>query len=124
MREEALAEVCGAWPGVSCDLKWDHDRVWSVGGKMFCVLALDGPKRGQLSFKVDNERFLELTDLPCVHPAPYLARAHWISLGPGHPLSDENVEQLLRDAYCLVRGKLPKKIRDALPPLPADQGSQ
>ncbi len=109
MRDEALGRLCGDWPGATCDIKWDHDRVWSVGGKMFCALALDGPKRGQLSFKVDNERFLELTDLPGVHPAPYLARAHWISLGPGHPLGEDAVTGLIRDSYRLVLGALPKK---------------
>jgi predicted DNA-binding protein (MmcQ/YjbR family) len=117
MHDEQLRSVLAGWPGVSCDLKWDHDRTWSVGGKLFAVLALDGPKRGQLSFKVDNSRFLELTDLPGVHPAPYLARAHWISLAPGHPLSAAEVEALLRQSYRLVRAKLPKRVREALPEL-------
>jgi predicted DNA-binding protein (MmcQ/YjbR family) len=116
MHDEALSALCAKWPGVSRDIKWDHDRVWSVGGKMFAVLALDGPQSGQLSLKVDNERFLELTDLPGVHPAPYLARAHWISLGPGHALSDDDVEGLLRDSYRLVLERLPKRIRESLAP--------
>ena len=114
MHDEELAALCAHWPGVDADIKWDHDRVYSVGGKMFAVLALDGPGSGRLSVKVDNERFLELTDLPGVHPAPCLARAHWISLSPGHALPAEAVVALLRDSYQLVRGKLPKKIREAL----------
>lgn len=109
MHDEDLAALCAHWPGVAADIKWEHDRVYSVGGKMFAVLALDGPGRGRLSVKVDNERFLELTDLPGVHPAPYLARAHWISLSPGHALGADAVEGLLRDSYRLVLRALPKK---------------
>lgn len=114
MHDEQLTAICGSWPGVSADIKWDHDRAWSVGGKMFAVLALDGPQRGQLSMKVDNSRFLELTDLPGVHPAPYLARAHWVSLSPGHSLPPEQVEAMLRDSYRMIRAKLPKRVRDTL----------
>lgn len=109
MHDEDLAAICGSWPGVTADIKWDHDRVWSVGGKMFCVLALDPAKRGQFSVKVDAGRFLELTDQPGIHPAPYLARAHWVSLSPGHRLSPDEVRGLVRGSYELVLATLPKK---------------
>ncbi|MCK7594735.1 MmcQ/YjbR family DNA-binding protein [Pseudomarimonas salicorniae] len=114
MHEDQLARLCRGLPGATTDIKWDHDRVWSVGGKMFAVLVLDGPQSGRLSFKVADDRFLELTDLQGVHPAPYLARAHWISLSPGHVLSDGEVEALLKGSYELVRSRLPKKLRETL----------
>lgn len=119
MNDEELGLLCRPWPGTHCDIKWEHNRVWSVGGKMFCLLALDMPHGGQLSVKVASARFLELTDVPGVLPAPYLARAHWICLAPGHALSAAEIEGLVRDAYCLVRERLPRRIRDQLEPLPA-----
>jgi len=114
MHEDELHSICGGWPGVTSDIKWDHDRVYSVGGKMFCALALDGAKRGQLSFRAGPERFLELTDRPGVHPAPYLARAYWVSLSPGHAVPATEVRSLLHDAYRQVLHHLPKKQQRAI----------
>jgi hypothetical protein len=48
--------LIGTWPGVSEGIKWGADLVFSVGGRMFCVLDTDDS--GRLSFKVDDERFL------------------------------------------------------------------
>lgn len=111
MHDDELASICAGWPGVTADIKWDHDRVYSVGGKMFCVLALDPAKRGQFSVKAGPERFLELTDQPGIHPAPYLARAHWVSLSPGHTLSADAVRELIRHSYELVLASLTKKLQ-------------
>ena len=52
----------------------------SVGGKMFCVFLLEAGRAATCSFKVDDERFLELTGVPGVIPAPYLARAKWVQV--------------------------------------------
>ena len=79
MQPETLRATVGAWPGVTEDIKWGADLVFSVGGKMFCVL--DTGESGRLSFKVEDGRFLELTERPGVIPAPYLARARWFSAG-------------------------------------------
>jgi predicted DNA-binding protein (MmcQ/YjbR family) len=67
-----------------------------------------------LSFKVEADRFLELTDRPGILPAPYMARAHWITLtGPdAFPASERDA--LIRGSYALVRAKLPKKLQREL----------
>src|SRR5690348_5350600 len=70
---DELRKVCSAWPGVSQSVKWEDDLVFSVGAKMFAVTALRGPHKGRMSFKVDRDRFLELTDQPGLVPAPYMA---------------------------------------------------
>ena len=75
-----LEALCRHWPGVTRDTKWGVDAVFSVGGKMVAVMPSDGSGGGRLSFKVADDRFLELTDQPGIIPAPYLARAHWISV--------------------------------------------
>ena len=83
MTEAELDAICAAWPGVTRSISGEVDLVYSVANKMFAVLCL-GPERGRLSFKVEPERFLELTDQPGIAPAPYMARAFWITLAnPG-----------------------------------------
>lgn len=111
MNSTRLRAWVGTWPGVSEDVKWGNDLVFSVGGKMFCVIdatpAAQGGS-GRLSFKVDDDRFLELTDRAGILPAPYLARAKWICLAGPDAMSDAELKSLLRRSYELVRAKLTK----------------
>ena len=109
MNEKALRKLTAAWPGVSAEIKWVDDLIFMVDGRMFCGLCVKGPEKGKLAFKVEHERFLELTDRPGIIPAPYLARAHWISLADPKSLPRAELEQLLRRAYELVIAKLSKK---------------
>ena len=102
------------WPGVTADLKWADDLVYSVGGKMFAVYCFKGGNAGQVSFKVGEARFLELTDRPGIIPAPYLARAHWVSVLPSSAMPRAELEALLRGSYELVRSKLTRKLQREL----------
>ena len=111
---EQLREFCSAWPGVSESVKWEDDLVFSVAAKMFVVTALRGPHRGRLSFKVDPDRFLELTDQPGMIPAPYMARAFWISITEPERFDDLQTKAFLRRSYELVRSGLSKKQQLAL----------
>ncbi len=113
-----LAALCGDWPGVSRDTKWGIDMVFSVDGKMFAVMPSDGSEGGRLSFKVADDRFLELTDQPGIIPAPYLARARWISVIEPQRFATAELEAFILDAYVLVRAKLAKKRQAELGPLP------
>ena len=36
---EKLRAICKALPAVTEDIKWEHDLVFSIGGKMFCVAS-------------------------------------------------------------------------------------
>jgi predicted DNA-binding protein (MmcQ/YjbR family) len=113
-----LENLCGHWPGVTRDIKWGADLVFSVGGKMFVVTPSDGSEGGRLSFKVADDRFLELTDQPGIMPAPYMARAHWISITEPQRFGTGELAAFVLDAYTLVRAKLTKKLQAALGPLP------
>ena len=113
-----LKALCAPWPGVTRDTKWGVDMVFSVGGKMFAVMPSDGSEGGRLSFKVANDRFLELTDRPRIIPAPYLARARWISITEPQRFATTELEAFILDAYTLVRAKLTKKLQAELGPLP------
>ena len=114
MDESALQSIVGGWPGVDSGLKWDDDLVFTVAGKMFCVLCVRGPLAGRLSFKVEDGRFLELTERPGFVPAPYLARAHWVLLAQPEALAPDELRGFLRRSYELVRAKLTKKLQREL----------
>lgn len=117
MTPEALRALVSPWPGVTEDIKWGNDLVFSVAGKMFCVLdtapAGEGGT-GRLGFKVDDGRFLEYTDRPGIVPAPYMARAHWISLTRPDALPVVERDALIRGSYMLVRAKLAKRVQREL----------
>lgn len=114
MTKQELDALCSAWPGVSTDIKWEFDLVYSVGGKMFAVTGLAGDAVGSLSFKVPDEVFLAITDQPGVRPAPYLARAKWVCVEQAGACDRRWLGQRLRESYELVRAKLPKKVRVTL----------
>src|ERR1043165_6971429 len=89
--EDQLGLLCSGWPGVTRSIKWEVDLVYSVANKMFAVMCTLGPERGRLSFKVEPERFLELTDQPGIAPAPYMARAFWITLATPKQFGDKRL---------------------------------
>jgi predicted DNA-binding protein (MmcQ/YjbR family) len=107
---EAAKALCRTFPGSTEDIKWGADIVFSVGLKMFAVTGGDVPAKG-MSFKVDDERFLELTDRAGIIPAPYLARAKWVYVENAKALSDKEAAALLRRSYELVFAKLTKKLQ-------------
>lgn len=113
---DGLRALCADWPGVTVDIKWESNVVASVGGKMFAMLSYGHGE--QLSFKVADERFLELTDRPDIIPAPYLARAHWVAVTEPKRFATATLQDFVRDAYTVVYGKLSKKLQRELGPLP------
>jgi predicted DNA-binding protein (MmcQ/YjbR family) len=104
---EQLRAICLQLPGVTEDIKWEHDLVFSVGDKMFCAASLEPPLR--CSFKVRDEEFEELTQQPAFIPAPYLARAKWVQVATPMQLRGERWEALIKTSYQLVASKLSKK---------------
>lgn len=110
-RQRALAATL---TGASEDIKWGADLVYSVGGKMFCVFLLKEGLASTCSFKVEDERFLELTGVPGVIPAPYLARAKWVQVQPGHALAAADLDALVRRSHALVARGLTKKLQREL----------
>src|ERR671935_2203836 len=107
MTLETLRTICRAMPDVTEDIKWGADLVFSVGGRMFCVVNTDPPH--QMSFKCTPDAFGELVERPGLKPAPYLARAMWVQEESlGETLERAELERLLRTSYELVRAKAPK----------------
>jgi len=116
MSFEKLRTFCATLPGATRDIKWGADEVYSVGGKMFAVFGIEKGKATGMSFKADDDRFLELTDRPGIVPAPYLARAHWVLLERGDALPITEAQALIARSHGLVLAKLPRKLQMALAP--------
>ena len=114
MTPQELEMLCKDWPGVASSIKWEDDLAFTVAAKMFAVTGLRGPHSGRLSFKVDKERFLELTDQPGMIPAPYMARAFWVSIVEPERFARAEIEAFVRRSYELVRAGLSKKLQAKL----------
>ena len=112
--------ACKALPGATYDVKWGKDECYSIGGKMFAVIGPGsthgGPKAAawSIGFKVDDHRFLELTDIEGIIPAPYMAKHKWVLVQDPKALSDAELKELIVRSHFLVAQKLPKKTRVAL----------
>ncbi|UGQ46307.1 MmcQ/YjbR family DNA-binding protein [Massilia endophytica] len=103
-------QVCRSLPGTTEDIKWGADLVFSVGGKMFAAMGA-GDDATSISFKVDDDRVLELTDRPGIIPAPYLARVKWVMIEDLKAVSDAEAAELLRRSHELVFSRLTKKLQ-------------
>lgn len=108
MNNDQLRAFCLHMPAVTEDIKWDNDLCFSVGSKMFCVTALDLPYK--VSFKVPAEQFDELCNQPGIVPAPYMARAQWITVSSPSQFSKKEWEAFITQSYNLVKAKLTKKL--------------
>jgi predicted DNA-binding protein (MmcQ/YjbR family) len=119
MDAERAREYLLRLPHVVETMQWGANLVFwvgdkAIGGKMFALLNLDDDHRGVLSFAAGPERYAELLETEGVFPAPYLARAYWVSLRNWGVLRTNELEEQLKLAHSLIYGKLPKKTRDTL----------
>ncbi len=111
----SLVEHCRKLPHVVEDVKWGNDLCFSIqGGRMFCVFSIEKKNFERVSFKVDDHRFLEMTDQPQFIPAPYMARGHWVSLVDKKGVSVKELKALVSRSHQLYFEKLPKKTQLAL----------
>ena len=113
MNIEDIQAICRQLPGVTEDIKWGHDFVFSVGGKMFCVVGLDQTPT-TASFKVTDEEFEEMCDRPGFKPAPYVAKYKWVWIDDINKMKIADWKKYLQQSYTLVKDKLPAKLKRQL----------
>ena len=115
-------KVCLSLPHATEDVQWEHDLLFRIAGKMFCVANME-PQLvpTMIAFKCTPEKFAELVEIEGIIPAPYMARNHWVAILKMDALRRPDMEELVRTSYQLVREKLPKKTLaelDGKPPAP------
>jgi predicted DNA-binding protein (MmcQ/YjbR family) len=111
---ESVRTHCLSFPQATENVQWGNDLVFKIAGKMFAVMALEGPVKYIMSFKCTEEKFNELIEREGMDPAPYMARNKWVAIERFDVLSDKELKSLLRNSYDMVVEKLPKKVREQL----------
>ena len=110
---EAIREYCLQFPHTTEIVQWGADLCFKVDGKLFVVAAIEMvPQR--LSFKCTPENFAELCERSGIIPAPYMARAQWVSLLGLNAMPDGELRGLIAESYRLVWERLPSKRRAEL----------
>jgi predicted DNA-binding protein (MmcQ/YjbR family) len=113
MTIEDIQTICRQMPGVTEDIKWEHDLVFSIGGKMFCVAGLEQSPT-TASFKVTDEEFEEMCNRPGFKPAPYVAKYKWVWIEDLNKMKKADWKKYLQQSYDLVKNKLPAKLKKQL----------
>lgn len=110
-----LREFCLSLPHTTERIQWQHDLLFCVGQKMFCVANLEPAlSPGRFAFKCTPEKFAELIEIEGIVPAPYMARNHWISFVDESALRHPEIRALIRESYRMVFEKLPKRVQAKL----------
>ena len=113
MNIEEIQKICKALPSVTEDIKWGNDLVFSIGGKMFCVVGLN-QSPVSASFKVTDDEFDEMSSREGFKPAPYVAKYKWVYTDDIRRMNRRDWKKYLQQSYTLVKNKLPLKIRKEL----------
>jgi predicted DNA-binding protein (MmcQ/YjbR family) len=113
MNIEEIRAICNSLPSVTEDIKWGHDLVFLIGGKMFCVAGLDqSPTKA--SFKVKEEEFEEICNRDGFRPAPYVAKYKWVFIDDVQKMNKKDLKRYINQSYDLVKDKLPVKMKKQL----------
>jgi predicted DNA-binding protein (MmcQ/YjbR family) len=106
---------CLSLPHATEDVQWEHDLLFRIAGKMFCVANME-PQLSptKIAFKCTPEKFAELVEIEGIIPAPYMARNHWVAIIEMDSLRQPELKELIRESYRLVLEKLPKKTQISL----------
>jgi predicted DNA-binding protein (MmcQ/YjbR family) len=114
MNVDSVRAYCLSFTQAKENLQWGDDICFKVGGKIFAVLSLESVPPG-LCFKCTPEKFAELCEQEGIRPAPYVGRYKWLLLEKLDVLSDEELEDLVRQSYHLgwrkAKGELESESR-------------
>jgi len=112
MNVESIRRYCMSFPHATEAVQWGDDLVFKIAGKMFAVIDLRPPNH--IAFKCDPEKFVELAEREGIIPAPYMARAQWVSVQRHDALEAGELKDLIKASYAMVKARLPKKVQARL----------
>ena len=116
MDTKQLKEFCAHFAGASMQLHAAPANilVYSVAGKRFAHFKTSQPEQWRFTIKVSPERFLELTDIPGIKPARWLARFHWVTIVDVRAVPDSYLRELVEWSYRKALDSLSKTCRATL----------
>jgi predicted DNA-binding protein (MmcQ/YjbR family) len=104
MNVDSVRGYCLSFPQARENLQWGETLCFKVAGRIFTTLSLDSVPPS-LCFKCTPEKFVELCEQEEIRPAPYVGRYKWVLLDRLDVLSDEELEDLIRQSYEMVMTK-------------------
>lgn len=112
MNIAAVKAYCSSLPGASSQRFGPPSNVlvYRAGGRTFAYFKTSEPERWRFSIRTTPERFLELTDMPGIKPARYLARFHWVTIVEVGAFPADDLRELIQwsHARALTRPKKQK----------------
>jgi predicted DNA-binding protein (MmcQ/YjbR family) len=109
MTPRQIDRFCSRLPAATRVVQWEGVAVFKVGGKMFCLIAPADHSVGRISFKSAPEHYEALSRSPGFRPAPYLARAKWVSVDDPAVLTDIEMKAYIRRAHAVIAAALPRR---------------
>ncbi|MCH7381017.1 MULTISPECIES: MmcQ/YjbR family DNA-binding protein [Acinetobacter] len=86
-------------------------EVFKVFDKVFMLIGVYSGKL-LVTIKCKPEKSLEYQELyPSISAGYHMNKKHWISIASGHEITADLLQDLIKDSYDLVVGKLPLKDR-------------
>ncbi|HEU4663179.1 MAG TPA: MmcQ/YjbR family DNA-binding protein [Dokdonella sp.] len=116
MDTRALKAFCARFPGATARVLAPPYNIllYEVGGKQFAYFKLSDPEKWRFSFRATPERFLELTAIPGIRPARYMARFHWVTIVDVRSVPAAYLRELVEWSYRRALATLPKARQAAL----------
>lgn len=101
MDVDAVKEHCAGYPGATSKLfeAPSNVLVYYANGKKFAYFKTSDPERWRFSVRTTPERFLELTDMPGIKPARYMARYHWVTIVDVNFVPEDYLQALIAWSY-------------------------
>jgi len=116
MNVAAVKKHCSGYPGVSSKLYGPPSNVlvYYVGGRKFAYFETSDPEKWRFSVCTTPERFLELTDVPGIKPARYLAKFRWVTIVDVRTVPADYLQELIAWSYTKALSGLSKRRRSAI----------
>jgi predicted DNA-binding protein (MmcQ/YjbR family) len=74
--------------------------VYYVKGKKFAYFKTSEPEQWRFSLCTSPERFVELTDVPGIKPARYMARYRWVTIVDVNTIPPDYLRELIAWSYA------------------------
>ena len=112
----AVKEHCSRYPGASSKLYGPPSNilVYYVGSRKFAYFKTSEPEQWRFSICASAERFLELTDVPGIKPARYMARFRWVSIVDVGRVPADYLEELITWSYSKALSGLSQRQQAAI----------
>ncbi|UTY56992.1 MmcQ/YjbR family DNA-binding protein [Massilia sp. erpn] len=116
MNTQQVKELCNSFPAAVEALHGPPSNIltYTVGGKHFAWFKTSEPEQWRFSFRATPERFLELTGMPGVKPARFMARYHWVTIVNVRAFPEDYLRELVQWSYERALASLSKTRQRAL----------